>query len=134
MRKHQESKKYQQLTISIPLCALSHPPQSIPSPKLLVSLPLSHLPAVPSSGFSELCIKIPNNAHFSRNDHIHLKNPIFTFNLLSISILTTPNANWGKKVGVIKNLCVYENGKGVEIENNHFHNTCCRCCCSVQHT
>ena len=42
----------------------------------------------------------------------HLKNQIFTFNLLPISILTTPNENWGKKVGVIKNLCVYDNGKG----------------------
>ena len=45
----------------------------------------------------------------------HLKNPIFTFNLLPISIVTTPNENWGRKVGVIKNLCVYENGKGVKI-------------------
>ena len=43
--------------------------------------------------------------------YIHLKNPIFTFNLLPISILTTPNENWGRKVGVIKNLCVYDNGK-----------------------
>ena len=44
-----------------------------------------------------------------------MKNPIFTFNLLPISILTTPNENWGRKVGVIKNLCVYDNGKGVKI-------------------
>ena len=65
--------------------------------------------------------------------YIHLKNPIFTVNLLPISILTTPNENWGRKVGVIKNLCVYENGKGVEIVKNHFHNTCCCCCCSVPH-
>ena len=35
--------------------------------------------------------------------YIHLKNPIFTFNLLPISILTTPNENWGRKVGVIEN-------------------------------
>ena len=35
--------------------------------------------------------------------YIHLKNPIFTFNLLPIS---TPNKNWGRKVGVIKN-CVF---------------------------
>ena len=40
---------------------------------------------------------------------------ILTFHLLPISILTTPNENWGKKVGVIKNLCVYDNGKGVKI-------------------
>ena len=53
--------------------------------------------------------------------YIHLKNPIFTFNLLPISILTTPNKNWGRKVGVIKDLCVYDNGKGVEIvKKNNF--------------
>ena len=40
---------------------------------------------------------------------------ILTFNLLPISILTTPNENWGRKVGVIKMLCVYDNGKGVKI-------------------
>ena len=43
--------------------------------------------------------------------YIHFKNPIFTFNLLPIS---TPNKNWGRKVGVIKNLCVYDNGKVVK--------------------
>ena len=37
--------------------------------------------------------------------YIHLKNIIFTFMLLPISILTTPNENWGGKVGVIKNPC-----------------------------
>ena len=52
--------------------------------------------------------------------YIHLKNPIFTFCLLSISILTMPNENWGGKVSVIKNQCVYHNGKGVKIVNNHF--------------
>ena len=52
--------------------------------------------------------------------YIHLKNPIFTFNLLPISILTTPNKNWGRKVGVIKDLCVYDNGKGVEIVKKTF--------------
>ena len=56
--------------------------------------------------------------------YIHLKNP--TFNLSPISILTTPNENWGKKVGVIKNLCVYDNGKGVKIVKNIF-------CRSVPH-
>ena len=71
--------------------------------------------------------------------YIHLKNPIFTFNLLPISILTTPSENWGRKVGVIKNLCDHDNGKGVEIVKKHFCNTscCCRCrcccCCSVPH-
>ena len=40
---------------------------------------------------------------------------LLTFNLSPISILTTPNENWGRKVGVIKNLCIYENGKGVKI-------------------
>ena len=35
--------------------------------------------------------------------------------MLPISILTTPNENWGRKVGVIKNLSVYDNGKGVKI-------------------
>ena len=60
--------------------------------------------------------------------YIHLKNPIFTFNLLPFSILTTPNENWGRKVGVIKNMCVYDNGKGVKIvKKKHFYNTC-RCC------
>ena len=57
--------------------------------------------------------------------YIHLKNPIFTFNLLPISILTTPNENWGGKVGVIKNLCVYHNWKGGKIVKKHFYNTCC---------
>ena len=55
--------------------------------------------------------------------YIHLKNPI-----------STPNENWGRKVGVIKNMFVYENGKGVKIVKKHFHNTCCcRCCRSVPH-
>ena len=44
--------------------------------------------------------------------------------MLPISILTTPNENWGRKVGVVKNLGVYDNGKDVEIEKDHFHNTC----------
>ena len=46
--------------------------------------------------------------------YIHLKNPIFTFNLLTISILTTPNENWGK-VGVIKILCAYDIGKVLKL-------------------
>ena len=33
--------------------------------------------------------------------YIHLKNPISTFNLLPISILTTPNENWGRKVAIL---------------------------------
>ena len=49
-----------------------------------------------------------------------MKNPIFTVNLLPVSILTTANENWGRKVGVIKNMFVYENGKGVKIVKNHF--------------
>ena len=52
--------------------------------------------------------------------YTHLKNPIFTFNLLPISIVTTPNENWGK------NMCVYDNGKGVKIlvvVQLHTHNS-----------
>ena len=50
--------------------------------------------------------------------YIHLKNPIFTFDLLPISILTTPYENWNG-ISVIKNLCVYHNGKVVKIVNNN---------------
>ena len=49
-----------------------------------------------------------------------MKNPISTFNLLPISILTTPNENWGRKVGMIRNVCVYDNGKCVENEKHIF--------------
>ena len=42
------------------------------------------------------------------------------FSLSICSILTTPNENWGRKVGVIKNLCVYENGKMLKLKTTIF--------------
>ena len=38
--------------------------------------------------------------------YIHLKYPIFTFDLLPVSILTTLNENWGGKVCVKKFACL----------------------------
>ena len=41
--------------------------------------------------------------------------------MLPISILTTPNENWGRKVGVIKNnMFVYENGKVLKLKKTFF--------------